>query len=304
MYRKIILRLVVFAIFLIGSVGGLIFLSKNEPFPKIGTATSSATASPPPDGQSSTVKLRPNRLAGEPSPTPTPIPIPAQWGKQVRVPILLYHYIGKNPNPADKARDLLSVDPEEFDKQMDYLSQNSFTPISFDALHAAIKGNGDLPAKPVILSFDDGYMDFYFNAYLILKKYGFHSTVFIPTGLMDKSYYLTWAQIKEMDSSGLVSFQAHSNNHINLASLSHDKLIYQLTESKNTLQSQLGKPVNFMAYPYGISDQIVWEATKKAGYLGSVGTWYGTTQSEGTIFDMPRVKIPGGITVENFAKRF
>lgn len=297
MGKRYLIRAGTFLIMLTVLIFSLVTLSKHPSFPIVKTDNINLPLLD--DIASPSAMLTPTQ-----SPTPSPLPIPAQWGKQVRVPILLYHYIGKNPNPADKARDNLSVDPELFDKQLNYLSQNGFTPISLDALYSAIKGGGQLPGKPVILTFDDGYMDFYYNAFPILKRYNFVSTVFIPTALMDQGYYLTWGQISEMSSSGLVSFQSHSVNHINLNALNIDKLKYQLIESKNILQSKTGKPVNFIAYPYGFSNEIVWEAVKKAGYQGALGTWYGTITSEGTLFDMPRVKIPGGVSVEDFSKRF
>lgn len=230
--------------------------------------------------------------------------MPANYGRSISVPILMYHYIGNNPNPADKLRDNLSVAPDIFEKQMTHLASHGYTPITLDTLYAGLKKTAGLPNKPIILTFDDGYIDFYINAFPILQRFNFHAVSFIPTGLMDQGYYLHWDQIKQMDATGLISFQAHSVNHYNLPSLNQQQLIYQVTQSKKILESQLGKPVNFMAYPYGTSDERVWAATKAAGYLGSAGTWYGTVETEGTIYDMPRVKIAGGLSLARFASMF
>lgn len=235
-----------------------------------------------------------------PSAFPKRLVHPANFGRQTRVPILTYHYIGNNPNPADKARDNLEVVPDKFEEQMNYLSKNGYNTISFDTLYAVLHGVSSLPLKPVILTFDDGYIDFYLNAYPILRRYGLHAVSFIPTGLVGKGYYMSWPQIKEIDASGLVSFQAHSVDHPNLAGLSDDKLKYQIWESKKALEAELGKPVNTFAYPYGVTDERVWAAVKAAGFVGAVGTWYGVIESEGTIYDMPRVKIGGGMTIEKF----
>ncbi len=237
------------------------------------------------------------------APTPTPIPIPVHSGRMIRIPILTYHYIGNNPNPADKARDNLEVTPDKFEEQMKYLAENGYNAISLDTMYAILKGQAQLPPKPVIITFDDGYIDFYYNAFPILRRLNIHAVSFIPTGLVGSSYYMTWSQIKEIDSSGLVSFQAHSVTHPNLTALVDPQLTYQLVESKKTLEAQLGKPVNFLAYPYGISDQRVWDAAKKAGYLGAVGTWFGSSLSEGTIYDLPREKISGGMDLAVFTSR-
>ncbi|MBI2595708.1 polysaccharide deacetylase family protein [Candidatus Daviesbacteria bacterium] len=229
--------------------------------------------------------------------------IPQSYGKSVNVPILYYHYIGTNGNPEDVARDNLSVAPDKFDEQMAYIAKNGYNVITLDTLYAALQGNVTLPPKPVVLSFDDGYIDFYVNAYPVLKKYGFHATSFIPTGLINQGYYLTWAQIKEMDSAGLISFQAHSVNHLNMPSLSSEQIRYEVNQSKKELEAQIGHPVNFFSYPYGASNEEAWKAVKDAGFAGAVGTWYGSIQSEGNIFDMPRIKIPGGLSITDFASK-
>jgi peptidoglycan/xylan/chitin deacetylase (PgdA/CDA1 family) len=238
-----------------------------------------------------------------PTPAPTLVPvaaIPVNSGNAVHVPIIYYHYIGKNPNPADKLRDHLSIDPELFDEQMAYLKSAGYNPIDFDTLYAALKDQATLPPKPIILTFDDGYIDFYVNAFPILRKYNLHATEFIPTGLVDTAYYLHWDQIKEMDQTGLISFQAHSVTHVSLPTLSGEDLRGQLVASKNKLEAELGKPVNFMAYPYGTSNANTWAAVRAAGYFGATGTWGGRTESEGDLYDMPRNNIPGGTTMEKF----
>lgn len=236
-------------------------------------------------------------------PAPIKVFIPAQSGKSARVPILMYHYIANNPNPTDKARDSLSVVPDEFTNQMKFLATNGFNAISFDTLYAFLKGDTNLPPKPVIITFDDGYEDFYLNAYPILRQFGLRSVVFIPTGLVGQGYYMNWDQIREIDSSGLVSFQAHSITHPNLTTISDTDLQNQITQSKKILESQLGKIVNTFAYPYGISDQRVWQMVKTAGFVGAAGTWNGNIESEGTIYDMPRIRIGGKVDLATFASR-
>lgn len=229
---------------------------------------------------------------------PAPV-IPQNSGKSVRVPILYYHYIGNNPNPADTARDSLSITPDLFEKQMNYLSSNGFNTISLDTLYAALKG-GLLPPKPVVLTFDDGYVDFYVNAFPILERYHIHATSFIPTSLIGGGYYMSWNQIKEIQSSGLISFEAHSLTHPNLVSLSPEAAKNQITESRKVLESEIGVPVNFFAYPYGASNSQDWEYAKEAGYAGAVGTWSGKFESEGDEFDWPRIRMGGAVPMSTF----
>jgi peptidoglycan/xylan/chitin deacetylase (PgdA/CDA1 family) len=239
--------------------------------------------------------------------TPTPSPkveaqIPAQSGKSTSIPILYYHYIAENPNPADTARDSLSLSPNKFEEQMKYLSENGYSTISLDTLYSIMMGETPRPAKPVVLTFDDGYIDFYINAYPIMRRYNIHSVAFIPTGLMGGGYYMSWEQIKEMQSSGLVNFQPHSINHPYLPTLSTESMTYQVEESKRVLEQNLGIKTNFFAYPYGASNSQTWQAVKNAGFVGAVGTWPGILQSEGVIFNLPRLRVPGGATLDQFKK--
>jgi|SRR3989344_347218 len=230
-------------------------------------------------------------------------PIQQVQDKQLRVPILMYHYIGGNPDPSDVARDNLSVTPEKFDEQMGYLASLGYTPITLDTMVSSLYGQAELPEKPLVLTFDDGYADFYFNAFPILSKYSFKSVLFVPTGLIERESYLSWEQLEKLNSSGLVSIQAHSVNHAHLSSLNETEILYELSESKRTLEEKYGTPVNFVAYPFGASNETVLNVAKRAGYIGALGTWSSKIQSEGTLFNMPRIKISGQFDLTTFASK-
>lgn len=249
-------------------------------------------------------------LVAPPKPNSTPsaskktsiLHVPQNLGYQLKVPMLMYHYIGNNPNPADHARDILSTTPDKFEEEMKYIHDNGYITITLDTLYAALKKQITLPNKAIVLTFDDGYIDFYYNAYPILRKYNLQATEFIPTGLMDQGYYLRWSQIQEMQASGFIHFEAHSVHHYSLPSLSKEKALAELVESKTVLQNKLGVPVNFMAYPFGTVNDTVIKLTKQAGYVGSAGTWASKIQSEGTIFNMPRLRINGSINLQTFSE--
>lgn len=227
------------------------------------------------------------------------IPIKVEAG--VSVPILMYHYIGNNPTPKDLARNTLSVSPDKFEAQMEYLSKNGYTPISLDTLYAIFNKQATSPAKPVVLTFDDGYIDFYTNAFPILRRFNFHAVSFIPTGLIGGSYYMNWNQIKEIQASGLVTFEAHTVSHANLVSLSSAAVFKQMQDSKNVIQSQTGYPVNFIAYPFGATNGSVQAGAQKAGFVGGLGTWYG--KAGGPSMNMPRIKVSGFWSIKEFAAR-
>lgn len=219
----------------------------------------------------------------------------------VKVPILMYHFIANNPNPSDKARDTLSVSPDRFEQQMEYLSKNGYTPIDLNRLFGIFSGQSLAPSKPVVLTFDDGYQDFYTIVYPILRKYNFTAVSFIPTGLIGGGYYMSWPQIKEIHNSGLVDFEAHAVTHANLLKLNSERIKQELVDSKNALQSQLSKPINFIAYPYGASNDLVRRLAQEVGFVGGLGTWYGKASVNST--NMPRIRITGGMSLSDFAKR-
>lgn len=238
------------------------------------------------------------------TPTVTPAPKPvANFSPQsfTGIPILTYHYIANNPNPKDIARDALEVPPDKFESQMQYLSSNGYTPISLDTLYAIFTNQAARPQKPVVLTFDDGYVDFYTTVYPILRRFNFHAVSFIPTGLIGGGYYMNWNQIKEIQNSGLVTFEDHTITHANLAGLSHADALKQMVDSKNVLVSQTGYPVNFIAYPYGITNNVVQNIAKEAGFVGGLGTWFG--KADGIGMNMPRIKVSGFWSISEFASR-
>lgn len=235
------------------------------------------------------------------SPTPTPIPITYSPSSPNGIPILTYHFIANNPNPQDKARDSLSVSPDKFEEQMKYLSENGYTTISLDTLYAIFTNQTGRPTKAIVLTFDDGYIDFYTTAFPILKRFNIHAVAFIPTALIGGGYYMNWGQIKEIQSSGLITFEAHSVTHSNLAGLSYKDALKQLMDSKNLLALQTGYPVNFIAYPYGINNDIVQKGAKEAEFIGGLGTWVG--KSSGIGMNMPRIKVSGAWSISEFASR-
>lgn len=221
----------------------------------------------------------------------------------IKVPILTYHYVGGNPNPNDKARNSLSVDPFQFEQELGWLAQNGYHTITLEDLYDNLKSGKSLPPKPIILSFDDGYIDFYYNAYPILRKYNFSAVAFIPTGFIGKPAYMTWSMIEEISRWGGVEFGSHGVNHKDLASLSELELVRELEESKKVLEEKTHHPVDFLAYPYGSFNQRVVLAARKAGYKAATSTIFGEKQSGDGLFALRRLRVPGMPTLTAFTAR-
>ncbi|WP_093797179.1 polysaccharide deacetylase family protein [Sporomusa acidovorans] len=198
------------------------------------------------------------------------------------VPILAYHQVGSLP-------EIYSVDAAEFEEQMQYLAEHGYTAISLAELFAA--GPGELPAKPVIIAFDDGYEDNYSAALPILEKYGLKGTVFVIAGQVGQPDYMTWEQLKDMQARNM-EIGSHTYSHVALDELSPEEQLSELVRSKELLEANLGKPVQFLAYPYGRYNAATLTALKQAGYTAACTGLPGLGTTGGDVYQLKRVNVP------------
>ncbi|MBI3559853.1 polysaccharide deacetylase family protein [Candidatus Gottesmanbacteria bacterium] len=227
------------------------------------------------------------------TPTPTPgvvLPPITPGERAAHVPVLLYHYVSENPNKDDTKRDGLSTSPTIFKEQLKTMKRSGYTTVTFDELAAYFDGKSSLPSKPVILTFDDGYIDFYLNAYPILSGEGMKGVVFIPSGLIGGGAYMSWSQVEEIARSPYVVVAAHSIHHYMLTKSNENVLKNELNESKRVLEQHVGYPVNWMAYPYGAFDERVVAAAKAAGYVGAATTMPGVYQYKSRLYHISRLR--------------
>ena len=195
----------------------------------------------------------------------------------------------------------LAVPVQDFDDQMNYLKKHGYHTITPEELYESLSGNAELPENPVLITFDDGYVDNYENAYPILKKYGFKATIFaISSFVGNKKGYITWEEAREMEENG-ISIESHTVDHKSMTDLSDDQLRVELTESKKKLEKELGHPVNFMAYPTGTYNLHIAQMVKEAGYKGAFTIKYGNVDKGSNVYAMERVPI---FQTENTYKSF
>ncbi|MBK8988528.1 MAG: polysaccharide deacetylase family protein [Chloroflexi bacterium] len=251
--------------------------------------TASPTAMPP---------IASSLIAGPPPALPTPQGI---YSRTLRVPILMYHYLSTPPADADIYRTDLSTEPEMFRQQMAYLAANGYTPIDFYDLSLAIVNELTLPDKPVILTFDDGYLDNYQNAFPVLQAYGFTATFFVITDFVDRELpgYMTWDMLKEMAAAGM-RIESHSRNHPDLSGKSRDFVIYQLLGSQETLAAHLGYTPRYFCYPSGRYDETTMAILQEVGYWGAVTTQGGRWQGFTDRYEWSRMRIRHATTLPEF----
>lgn len=195
-------------------------------------------------------------------------PVPAAVVPPVDVPILVYHNV--RPTPARKlsaADAQYEVTPQEFLAQMTYLKDHGFTPVSFAALGARLaKADAPWPAKPVIVSLDDGRRSQLENAVPILDKLGIKATFFIFTNAPDRnSNYFTWDEIKKLEADGQ-EIGSHTRLHQYLTKLDDTTLAAELEAPQADFEKYLGHRVQTVSYPFGLVDDRVRAASAQAGY--------------------------------------
>jgi peptidoglycan/xylan/chitin deacetylase (PgdA/CDA1 family) len=219
----------------------------------------------------------------------------------IKVPVLTYHYVRVNPDPRDRLGFNLSVTPADFAAQMDWLARNGYHPITTEDLYAYLNRTRGLPSRPVILTFDDGYADFYTTALPILRSHDFKATAYIVSGFVGRGGYMTADQIREADHSG-IEIGSHSVSHANLAGASAANVRSQVADSKRYLEQLLGHPVNAFCYPSGKHSATVANAVAAAGYHDATTTAFGFWHSLGDRYVWTRLRVGGGQGLGDFAQ--
>lgn len=221
-------------------------------------------------------------------PTPASTPRPQYLGYCLKVPILLYHHI-KSLDSEDQAS--LSVDTNTFDAQMQYLQNQGYHTVSIDELADALINKKTLPPKSIAITIDDGYDDFYINAYPILYKYQLKANLMIATGLLGNAGYLNWDDLKRMIDTGYIFAYNHTWSHATLTVLSDEKIKYEILTAKQQLEERLGRTVNIFSYPYGSQDQRVIDILKQNGFIAALSTIPGFNQCDSFLMSLRRNRV-------------
>ena len=185
----------------------------------------------------------------------------------------------------------LSVPLADFEQHMKWLKEYGYTSITPEELYDFIVNGGELPERPVLITFDDGYKDNYTNAYPIMKKYGFKGTIFVVTGFLGVyDNYMTWEQAKELSDNGF-SIESHTYSHKSMTEASDEEISKELTKSRDTIRNKLGIEADFMAYPTGTYNLHIAELVQKAGYKGAFTIKYDNVSRESNVYALERVPI-------------
>lgn len=217
---------------------------------------------------------------------------PGIVGAQIRIPIFLYHYVEYIQDKNDTFRAKLNITPNVFISQIQTLKDAGFTFITPADLTRAISGKKNLPKNLVILSFDDGYMDFYTDVFPILKKENVKAIAYIVPDFLNRPNYMFGSQLVEIAKNPLIEIGSHTVGHVWLKDMDREQAEYQIAKSRKMLQEMLDLPIESFAYPYGAFDLQAVSLVEKAGFKNAVSTLPGINQSEENKFFLYRLR-PG-----------
>jgi peptidoglycan/xylan/chitin deacetylase (PgdA/CDA1 family) len=209
----------------------------------------------------------------------------------VYLTVVMYHYVEVVTDKKDFIRKRLAVTPTAFEKQLIYLQTKGYT-FYFAKDIPQLMSNPQ--EKPVVLTFDDGYADFYTDAYPILKKYNIKATIYIIYNFIGHPNYMTESQLQELAKSNLIEIGCHTFNHYSLPSSSSAVAQNEIINSKAALEKKFGIKIYTFAYPYGAYNASLELLAKQAGYTVAVTTAYGIDHTTASLLAFSRVR-PGFI---------
>jgi peptidoglycan/xylan/chitin deacetylase (PgdA/CDA1 family) len=206
--------------------------------------------------------------------------------------ILTYHSISGGHSP-------LEVSPALFVEQMEWLKAHALVVPLADLAGNLVAGDSIAP-RTVILTFDDGFRDFYSAAAPVLLRFGLPATVFLPTSFLGRTNawpgqpswvvpqpLMDWPQVRELAEQG-IAFGSHSVTHPDLTSLSAADLEQELEKSKQEIESHTSRPADFFCYPYGRWNPPVRSAAARM-YRGACSTGVGAVEPDADPYALPRV---------------
>ena len=228
----------------------------------------------------------------------------------MQLPILMYHNVD---DTGPEALAPYRVSPSRFQQQIEFLKERGYYSITLDEWAMAVRSRQALSGRPIVITFDDGYLNFFDNAWPTLKRNGFTATMFVVTekvgGVADweafegpKLPLMSWEQLRLLRESG-VSIGCHTATHRDLTGLSEDEIVAEATSARFALKQQLDVDVHAIAPPWGRTDSRVRQALERAGYSIAVRTWGGMSTFEDDPLDLPRIEIFPDDDLDAFAKK-
>jgi peptidoglycan/xylan/chitin deacetylase (PgdA/CDA1 family) len=218
-------------------------------------------------------------------------------GMHQPVPILMYHVI--SAPPAGAAYPELYVRPSDFAGQMEWLARHGYRAVTLRQAYDAWTGGATLPRRPVVVSFDDGYLSDYTQAFPVLRAHRWPGVLDLEVQFLRPAGGLRPWRVRNLIAAGW-ELDSHTISHPDLTTLDDARLWQEVDGSRIALERRFHVPVDFFCYPDGRYDARVVEAVRRAGYLGATTTNYGLARPPG-YFTLDRVRVDGSEHVAGLA---
>jgi peptidoglycan/xylan/chitin deacetylase (PgdA/CDA1 family) len=257
-------------------------------------ATSShhgAQSTPKPPAQAG---QRPAKHAAPPPPAPST----AAGPHDAPVPILMYHVLGVPP--ANAPYPDLYVRPADLAGQLSWLASHGYHGVTLGQVFRYWRSGAALPAKPVVISFDDGYLSDYAVALPALHRFGWPGVLNLIVDNVKPGDLTRW-QVRKLIAAGW-EIDAHTVHHLDVTTLDAAQLHEEVAGSRADLQRMFGQPVDFFCYPAGRYDATAIAAVRAAGYLGATTTTLGLAHARDA-YTLNRIRIDYGDGVSGFVAK-
>jgi peptidoglycan/xylan/chitin deacetylase (PgdA/CDA1 family) len=207
--------------------------------------------------------------------------------KAAGIPVLMYHSVSDDPEPGVSPYYRLATSPSTFRRHMSSLRDCGYRTVDLATALNLLETNTYNGERLVVITFDDGFRDFYTAAWPVLSDCGFSATMFVPTGFISTSRRsfkgrecLTWNEMRELRKAG-ARFGSHTVTHPKLHGLAWERVRLELVDSRAALEDGLQEQVRSFAYPYAFPQEDVAFVTRfkseltTAGFTESVTTIIG-----------------------------
>jgi peptidoglycan/xylan/chitin deacetylase (PgdA/CDA1 family) len=215
----------------------------------------------------------------------------------------MYHSISNEDDRRIHPYYKTNTKPEVFADHMAFLHKNYYQVISISDAVKYLVADGTHKKKYAVITFDDGYHDFYESAFPVLKKFNFPATVFLPTRFIDERRLkfngrecLNWDEIRKLSSQDII-FGSHTVSHPKLIFLKEEGLEHELSQSKTNIEDNIGKSIESFSYPYAFPERnrkfvkSLRNILIKCGYATGVSTSIGTETKKADQLFLKRIPL-------------
>ncbi len=214
-----------------------------------------------------------------------------------QIPILCYHQI-RNWRPTDSKQAKDYIVPEAvFAEQIKMLADSGYHTISADQLYYYLNYGASLPARPIMLTFDDTDLPQYTIAKPVMEKYGFKGLFFIMTVSLGRPNYMSKEQVKQLSDAGN-EIGSHTWDHKNIKKFTDNDWTIQIDKPTKTLETITGKAVKYFAYPFGLWNTAAIPQLKKHGFDAAFQLSAKRDDTD-PLYSIRRMIVPGAWTAAN-----